>query len=182
MKHLLITAAFSLAVLIPAHALTEKQAEKWMQIAKGGKGSLGQVKCKRGKIYDRRKKRCVVKNAATLDDDSRIWAGVWLAKANRHGEAIDVLNSVRKKSNTIALTYLGYSHRKLGRVTKAFGYYNAALASDPKNWIARSYLGEAHIKRGNMKSARSELARIKAGCGTRCSTYKRLAGAVRIAQ
>ncbi len=182
MKALLFASALSLTFASTASALSVKQAEKWMQFAKGGSGSAGQIKCSKGRIFDRRLKKCVLSNSPDLDDGSRVEVGIWLAKRGRHEDAIATLAMVGDKSNTLAQTYIGYAHRKQGRMKLAFSHYRAALASDPQNWIARSYLGEALLQNGNLSAARDQLSRIKAGCGANCSTYKRLAGALVITE
>jgi tetratricopeptide (TPR) repeat protein len=60
------------------------------------------------------------------------------------------------------LNGLGYSHRKLGLLDEAIGYYRRALALDPSYVLAREYLGEGYVAAGKIALARSSCRRSPA--------------------
>jgi tetratricopeptide (TPR) repeat protein len=141
----------------------------------GGSGNSGTVvKCKRGMIWSRPKGKCVVPQQGKVDDDSIYEAGRNLAMLGRYGEAITVLTMTANKSDPRVLNYLGYSHRKQGRVVVGLGYYQEALRSNPNYTPAREYLGEAYLQLGDMVSAREQLSEIEKRCGTTCVEYTML--------
>ena len=106
-----------------------------------------------------------------LDDDSIYEAGRDLAMAGRYGEAIEVLGLAADKTDPRILNYLGYSHRKSGRIQVGLGYYQEALRIDPDYTLVREYLGEAYLQLGDVASARNQLSEIEKRCGTGCSEY-----------
>ncbi len=73
------------------------------------------------------------------------------------------------------LNYLGYSHRKLGVMEKARGYYAAALAIDPDHKGANEYLGELYLEIGEIGKARKQLAKLDAICTFGCAEREDLA-------
>ena len=101
--------------------------------------------------------------------------GARLAKAGRYGEAISVLGYVANKADPRVLNYLGYSHRKSGRIQVGLGYYAEALLIDPNFTPAREYLGEAYLSLGDVASARNQLGEIERRCGKDCTEYAMLA-------
>jgi tetratricopeptide (TPR) repeat protein len=129
--------------------------------------------CKTGHVYDKKTKKCVVQKSS-LDDDSLYSTGRKLALEGRYGEAITVLSLVHDKSDPRVLNYLGYSHRKLGRVLVGLGYYQEALRVDPNYTLVREYLGEAHLQLGDVASAKEQLSEIQKRCGTGCEEYTEL--------
>ena len=72
-------------------------------------------KCKKGRIWDKKKKKCVRKSSK-LDQECIFEAGRGLAKAERFEEAIGVLTLAPDIGDKRILNSLGYSHRKLGRI------------------------------------------------------------------
>jgi tetratricopeptide (TPR) repeat protein len=138
-------------------------------------GSSGTVvRCKRGMIWSRPKGKCVVPQQGKVDDDSIYEAGRNLAMLGRFGEAITVLTMTANKSDSRVLNYLGYSHRKQGRVLVGLGYYQEALRSNPNYTLAREYLGEAYLQLGDVVSAREQLSEIEKRCGTTCGEHTML--------
>lgn len=105
-------------------------------------------------------------------------AAVTLAKAGQYVEAIALLKSLSKDDDPRVLNYLGFSHRKLGKVDEALPYYEKALKIEPDFTLARSYLGEAYLQQGKVDKAKGELAKIEAVCGTSCKEYETLAEAI----
>ena len=94
-----------------------------------------------------------------LDDDSIYEAGRDLAMAGRYGEAITVLGLAADKTDPRILNYLGYSHRKSGRIQVGLGYYQEALRINPDYTLVREYLGEAYIQLGDVASAQEPAQR-----------------------
>ena len=86
------------------------------------------------------RRRC---QRGAVDDDSLYEAGRDLAEQGRYGEAITVLSLAADKTDPRILNYLGYSHRKSGRVLVGLGYYQEALRHDPNYTLVREYMGEA---------------------------------------
>lgn len=73
------------------------------------------------------------------------------------------------------LNYLGYSHRKLGEMTKAQDYYAQALALDPDHKGANEYLGELYLEIGEIGNAKRQLAKLDQLCGFGCAEREDLA-------
>ncbi|GIL02965.1 MAG: hypothetical protein BroJett030_28640 [Alphaproteobacteria bacterium] len=99
-----------------------------------------------------------------------------MAMAGHYDKAITALKSAPDRDDPRVLNYLGYSHRKLGRMDEALGYYQAAVARDPDFSLVREYLGEAYIQLGLMERAREQLSEIERICGSKaCEEYGQLA-------
>jgi tetratricopeptide (TPR) repeat protein len=81
---------------------------------------------------------------------------------------------VKRKEDPVVLTYLGYSHRKLGEVDLGISLYKQALDIDPENVDTREYLGKGYVTTGRLDLARLELAEIEKRCGTTCEEYQEL--------
>lgn len=145
--------------------------------AAGGSGSSDPApvpKCEAGKVWDKNKKKCVSKQSQ-LGIDSIYETGRSLAMQGRYGEAIEILSLAADKSDPRILNYLGYSHRKQGRVLVGLGYYEEALRVDPNYTLVREYMGEAHLQLGDVAAARAQLAEIEKRCGKGCAEYAELA-------
>jgi len=121
-------------------------------------------------VYSKKAKKCVTASGA-LDNDTLYEAGRDLAMAGRYGEAITILTLASDKTDPRVLNYLGYSHRKQGRVLVGLGYYEEALRNNPDYTLAREYLGEAHLQLGDVASALQQLSEIQKRCGTTCREY-----------
>lgn len=148
------------------------------------------LKCPKGQVFDPEAKgffgvkgKCVSaedlgKSGKTNSDkQSLIYdQGKALAKAERFEEAIAMLKLAPDQGDPRVLNYLGYSHRKLGRMDEALGYYHAAVGRNPDFSLVREYLGEAYIQLGLLEKAREQLSEIERICGSRsCSEYGELA-------
>ena len=90
-----------------------------------------------------------------------------------------MLSLAADKTDPRILNYLGYSHRKQGRVLVGLGYYQEALRNDPDYTLVREYMGEAHLQLGDVASAKTQLGEIEKRCGTGCREYTELAVADR---
>ena len=100
--------------------------------------------------------------------------GRQLARDGQYREAIKILEAVSNKDDPMVLTYLGYSHRKLGDVDLGISLYKKALAIDPENIRTREYLGEGYVSKGQLDLAWLELSEIEKRCGTTCEEYRAL--------
>lgn len=141
----------------------------------GGGGGGGNTQCPPGKVYDNKTKKCVDAQRGAVDDDSLYAAGRHLAEQGRYGEAITILSLAADKTDPRILNYLGYSHRKAGRITVGLGYYQEALRHDPDYTLVREYMGEAYLQQGNVEAAKEQLTEIEKRCGKGCEEYAELA-------
>ena len=141
----------------------------------GGGGGEPSNTCPKGKVYDNKTKKCVDAQRGAVDDDSLYAAGRYLAEQGRYGEAITILSLAADKTDPRILNYLGYSHRKAGRVNVGLGYYQEALRHDPDYTLVREYMGEAYLQIGKVDAAREQLAEIEKRCGKGCDEYAELA-------
>jgi tetratricopeptide (TPR) repeat protein len=146
--------------------------------AGGSSGGNSVPSCGAGKIYDKKTKKCVAQRAGAVDDETIYLTGRQLAQSANYEEAIKVLSLAENKSDPRILNYLGFSHRKAGRVLVGLGYYQEALRVDPNYTLVREYLGEAHLQMGDLAGAKNQLAEIEKRCGTGCEEYKDLAGQI----
>ncbi len=135
-------------------------------------------KCKKGKVFSLRRKKCIKAKKSELDDNNIFLAGRQLAFDGRYVEAIEVLTLASDLNNPKILNYLGYSHRKAGRVDVGLGYYKQALAIDPDYTLVREYMGEAFLQKRDFNSAKGQLAEIRKRCGITCREYTLLATAI----
>ncbi len=140
-----------------------------------GDGGSDTPKCSGGQVWDKTTKKCADAQRGMIDDDSIYETGRDLAMAGRYGEAITVLSLASNKSDPRILNYLGYSHRKSGRVSVGLGYYREALIQDPNYTLVREYMGEAYLQNGDVDAARQQLGEIEKRCGKDCREYSLLA-------
>ena len=142
----------------------------------GGGGDVPSgTTCPKGKVYNKKTKKCVDAQRGAVDDDSLYAAGRALAEQGRYGEAITILSLAADKTDPRILNYLGYSHRKAGRVTVGLGYYQEALRHNPDYTLVREYMGEAYLQQGNVEAAKEQLGEIEKRCGKGCEEYAELA-------
>lgn len=73
------------------------------------------------------------------------------------------------------LNYLGFAHRKLGRIDEAKSWYAQALAINPDHLGANEYLGELYVETGDLDRARRQLARLDRLCAFGCAEREDLA-------
>ena len=140
----------------------------------GGGSTNASTECKGGKVYSEQMKKCVDPEESRLDDDSLYEAGRAFAHAGRYGDAITVLSTIAANGDPRVLNYLGYSHRKQGRIAVGLGYYEEALLLNPDFTLAREYMGEAYLQLDDVASARAQLREIANRCGTGCAEYLEL--------
>ena len=134
------------------------------------------IECKKGKVYDKKKKKCVPAQSGITPDTVLTDNAYRLAKAGKPEEALNLLDMVHDQQSPTVLNYRGYATRLTGRVDEGIVFYKQALAIDPKNVLVREYLGEAYVSKGKMVLARAQLQRIEELCGnTDCHEYADLA-------
>ncbi|MGB3313982.1 MAG: tetratricopeptide repeat protein [Albidovulum sp.] len=87
--------------------------------------------------------------------------------AGQYPEALKMLAAVVKQEprNADALNLMGYSNRKMNRLSEAARYYDAALKVNPKHIGALEYQGEMFVETGDYDRARQNLKLIGAICG-----------------
>lgn len=104
-------------------------------------------------------------------------AATRLINEARYEEAIAGLYAARAIVGPHAdiLNYLGYAHRKLGRMDKAQDYYAAALAIDLDHKGANEYLGELYLEIGEIDKAKKQLATLDRLCAFGCAEREDLA-------
>jgi Flp pilus assembly protein TadD len=134
--------------------------------------------CPKGKVYSQQKQMCVDAQSGIVDDRSLTAYAYRLAREARYEEALAMLDLLREPNTPEALNYRGYATRKLGRVDEGIGYYLQAVALDPDYTLVREYLGEAYLTKGDVASAKLQLAEIEKRCGTTCESYGELAEAI----
>lgn len=168
--NLVAAASLSLAVVFSPASIV---------YADGGGGGITntKIKCKKGKVWDKKKKKCVdEEETSNLDQDSIYETGRDLAYVGRYDEAITILGLVHNHQDVRVLNMLGYSHRKSGNMDLALAFYQKAIDQDPNYSLVREYLGEAYIQLGMLEKAREQLSEIERICsGRTCGEYRKLA-------
>ena len=81
-------------------------------------------------------------------------------------------------NNPDVYNLLGYSHRKLDQLEKAFDYYLKALKLDPRHPGANEYIGELYLRTNNLKKAEEHLAVLDDVCLFGCDEYDNLKDAI----
>ena len=119
------------------------------------------VTCTKGNVFSESKGKCVPQQDSSLTDKDRIEELRALAYAGRNAEAQVLLSALEDPTSDRALTYWGFTHRKLGNVDAGMVFYAKALEQNPNNLLARSYLGQAHVDSGRLDLARLQLAEIR---------------------
>lgn len=135
------------------------------------------LNCKRGEVAKwegesaAKKQACVTLAAGVMGDDELYEQGKLLATESEYDWALEVLALITKQDDAKVLNYIGYSHRKAGRLETGIEAYKKALALDPDFVQAREYLGEAYVLAGKKDLAMVELGEIKTRCGETCPEY-----------
>ena len=128
--------------------------------AGGGDSAPPKPKCENGQVYDNKTKKCVAAEQSNLDIDMLYETVRELAHAGRYLDAQTVLAAMPQDDDR-TLTYLGFTHRKLGHTDAAMGYYAQALATNPANILARSYMGQGLVEQGKIADALVQLRAIR---------------------
>ena len=113
--------------------------------------------------------------------DADLKAGRKAINGGDFKKAIEYLDKVVKAAPKSADGYnlLGYSHRKLGDVDKAFVYYRQALALDRNHRGANEYIGELYLETGDLAKAEEHLNVLDSACFFTCEEYTELKNAIK---
>ncbi len=97
-------------------------------------------------------------------------------EVKKYRQAIPLLRQVveAEPRNADAFNYLGYSHRQLGELKPALGYYRKALDIDPWHKGANEYLGELYLRMGDLGRAQERLVALAGICDAGCEEYAEL--------
>ena len=166
MKVFSILAAGSLGLVLAGSAFA----------AGTGGNSTAVPSCKKGEVYDKKKKACV--EAERAPDDALFDAAVTAAYDGRFQDAIDLLRLADNSDDPRVLNYLGFAHRKMGLTEMAMGYYLRALEIDPNYDLARSYMGQGLVADGDIDGAKVQLAEIRNRGGADSWAYVMLENAI----
>ncbi len=124
--------------------------------------------CDEGLVWDLATKTCMTPADSSNDDSARMNDVRELAYKGYLQAALDVLDTLDDPTDSMALTYYGFTHRKSGRGDLGMRYYQAALAANPDNVLARSYMGQGYAEAGDVVLAQAQLTeiRMRGGRGT----------------
>ena len=76
--------------------------------------------------------------------------------------------ALRAPDNADIQNYLGYAHRKAGKLDLAFKHYHRALALNPRHRGAHEYIGEAYLMAGDLAGAQKHLEALRKLCLLPC--------------
>jgi hypothetical protein len=95
-----------------------------------------------------------------------------LVLAGKYEAGIAALRALGFDEHPDVATYVGLALNKLGYPTEASGWYEKALAGNPKHLLTLSYYGMLRAEQGDLVRAQKDLEAIKAVCGgTTCKEY-----------
>lgn len=121
-------------------------------------------KCLFGRVYDKERGRCVKPDKTNFTDDELYGAVRELAYDGQYENAQDVLR-VMDPNDDRALTYWGFTYRKMGEIDLANSYYQRAIDANPDNILARSYMGQGFVSEGKTELAIAQWREIKSRGG-----------------
>ena len=132
------------------------------------------VACTGSQIFDTATGKCVDPQKSNLDRDTRYLSVRQLAYSGRYLDAQGVLDTM-DPLDPGRLTYMGFTHRKLGNLELANLFYEQAIQTDPANILARSYMGQGFVETGHIQEALVQLRAIRehGGAGTWSETSLR---------
>ncbi len=132
------------------------------------------MECKKGQVWDKKKKKCVDASYGMFSDDFLFENARELAYDGQFQNAINLLHLAQNPDDPRILNYLGFSNRKAGNTELAMTYYHKALAINPDYNLARSYMGQALVLAGDMNGAWQQLAEIAKRGGENSWSYTAL--------
>ena len=99
-----------------------------------------------------------------------------LIDKKQYSDAIVKLNDalVTDSKNADIYNYLGFSHRKLGKMEDAAFFYNKALEINPKHKGALEYQGEMFLTLNQIGKAEENLKKLDKICFLGCSEFDKL--------
>ena len=112
--------------------------------------------------------------------DADYAAGLSALKAGNLAVALARLQGALKRFPEAANLHneLGYTHRRLGQLDKAFEHYQHALKIDPRHRGAHEYIGEAYLMVGDVASAEKHLTALRSICLLPCDELTDLGKAI----
>jgi Flp pilus assembly protein TadD len=115
-----------------------------------------------------------------LNADGDYLAGRAALKAGQFGAALGKFYlALRRFPEAADLeNELGFTHRKLRQMDKAFEHYKRALEIDPRHRGAHEYIGEAYLMVGDLASAEKHLAALRSICVLPCEELDDLRQAI----
>jgi len=118
-------------------------------------------------------------NQALLQDQDYV-AGLAAREAGDAGAALRRFDAALRRFPDSADLHneLGFAHRKLRQMDKAFEHYKRALTIDPRHRGAHEYIGEAYLMVGDVASAEKHLAALRSICALPCEELTDLAKAI----
>ncbi|MDW3225597.1 MAG: hypothetical protein R8G34_22345 [Paracoccaceae bacterium] len=123
------------------------------------------IACEGAQVFDERIRRCVDPKESSLDRDQLYQTVRHMAYAGRYHDAQVVLSAM-DADDPGRLTYMGFTHRKLGNIELGNIFYQRAIDQDPGNILARSYMGQGYVAAGDMVAALVQLRAIQEHGGT----------------
>lgn len=121
--------------------------------------------CPEGQLLDAATGACVAPRDSAMDDEALYRTARELAHAGRYAEAQEVLAAMSDPEDDRVLTYMGFTHRRMGNIAASRGFYMRALQKNPDNLMARAYLGQGYVDEGDMDAARAQLTEIRSRGG-----------------
>ena len=115
-----------------------------------------------------------------LAGDADYVAGLAALKADDAATALRHFQSALKRFPDAANLHneLGFTHRKLRQLDKAFEHYKRALMIDPRHRAAHEYIGEAYLLIGDVPSAEKHVAALRSICLLPCAELTDLQKAI----
>ena len=112
--------------------------------------------------------------------DADYSAGLAAIKAGDFTAALPRLQAALKRFPEAADLHneLGFTHRKLRQIDKAFEHYKRALALKPAHRGAHEYIGEAYLMLGDVASAEKHAAALRSICLLPCDELNDLRKAI----
>ena len=103
-----------------------------------------------------------------------------LIAARQWGAALDELKRVGDTGSADWNNLMGFTLRKGATPDLAASekYYDAALRIDPHHRNTLEYSGELYLMKGELPKAQARLSALQSECGTSCSQYAELKGAI----
>ena len=95
-----------------------------------------------------------------------------LVLAGQYEAGIAALRALGFDEHPDVAAYVGLALSKLGYPAEASGWYEKALAGNPKHLLTLSFYGMLRAEQGDLVKAQKDLEAIKAACGgTTCKEY-----------
>ena len=116
---------------------------------------------------------------ALLQDEDYI-AGRAARKAGNAAAAVRRFESTLRRFPDSADLHneLGFAHRKLRQMDKAFEHYKRALMIEPRHRGAHEYIGEAYLMVGDVANAEKHMAALRTICLLPCEELTDLEKAI----